>query len=305
MTTNSLRSIPGICDVTEVRGTRAVGPPSVLFEVPHGATRARDYDDLWRELVGSFPVDLQAFFFVNTDVGAPEVALRTAQLAVAQDPTRACVVLRCRIPRTFVDCNRDIDEAARARPSAPGEMTAGLPSWVRDARDRDLLLARYGQYRELATRAYAAVCGAGGRALMVHSYAPRTVDVAVDDDIVASLRAAYEPDRIETWPLRASVDLIVDPPDGARLADPVLVAAAQREFVAAGFDVVRNGAYALHPASLAHVFASAYPERTLCLELRRDLLVQAFTPFAEMLADPAKVERAANALARALARRTA
>lgn len=299
--TTELRSIPGVCDVVEVRGARARGAPSLLLEVPHGATRAADYDELRSELRGDFPADLQAFFFVNTDVGAPELALRVAELVVAADPERACVVLRCRIPRTFVDCNRDIDPTTLARASKAGEMTAGLHAWVRDPRDRMLLLERYGAYRDLATRAYGLVCGAnGGRALMVHSYAPRSVDVAVDDRIVESLRAAYAPDRVDTWPLRASVDLIVDTPEGERLADPEMTERARNELESAGFDVARNGAYALHPVSLAHVFARAYPQRTLCFELRRDLLMRAFTPFEEMHADAAKIERVAAPLARAV-----
>lgn len=306
MTTNDLRSIPGVCDVVLVRGARSTGAPDLLFEVPHGATRARDYEALRSELVGDFPADLQAFFFVNTDVGAPELAQRVAELVVAADPTRACLVLRCSIPRTFVDCNRDIDPTTLARASAAGEMTAGLHAWVRDPRDRKLLLERYGAYRELVARAYEHVCGEhGGRALMVHSYAPRSVDVAVDDKIVESLREAYRPERVESWPLRASVDLIVDTPEGERLADPGLAAAAGSELEAAGFDVAQNGAYALHPVSLAHVFARAYPQRTLCLELRRDLLMRAFTPFAEMEADATKIERVAAPLARALIARTA
>jgi len=202
------------------------------------------------------------------------------------------------VPRTFVDCNRDIDAATIASASRPGEMTPGLHGWVRDPRDRALLLARYGAYRAHVAALYDEVCGHGGRALMVHSYAPRSVDVAVDDHVVRSLRAAYAPDRVGTWPLRASVDLIVDTPEGERLADPDLTDAAQREYEAAGFDVVRNGAYALHPVSLAHVFARAHPGRTLCLELRRDLLVREFTPFAEMPADPMRIERVAAPLAR-------
>jgi len=302
MSTDLLRSDPGVCDVVEVRGSRSRGAPDLLLEVPHGATRAADYEALRAELEGDYPSELQAFFFVNTDVGAPEVALRVAELVVAADPTRACLVVRCLVPRTFVDCNRDIDEAALARASQPGEMTPGLHAWVRDPRDRALLLERYGRYRAIATRAYTEVCGGGGRALMVHSYAPRSVDVAVDDDVVKSLRAAYAPDRVGTWPLRASVDLIVDTPEGERLADRDLAAAAQRELEAAGFDVVENGAYALHPVSLAHVFARAHPGRTLCLELRRDQLMRAFTPFAEMHADPVRIERVAAPLARAAAR---
>ena len=74
---------------------------------------------------------------------------------------------------------------------------------------------------------------------------------------------------------------------------------ARRAFEADGFDVAENGAYTLHPASLAHVFARAHRGRTLCLEVRRDHLVSAFTPFAEMPADTARVERVAAPLARA------
>lgn len=300
MPTDGLRSIPGVCETTLVRGARSDGRPALLLEVPHGATRASDFAALRAELRGDYPGDLEAFFCVNTDVGAPEVAQRVAELVVAADATRACVVVRCLIPRTFVDCNRDIDPTTLARATKAGEMTAGLHAWVREPRDRTLLLERYGAYRALVTRAYDEVCGAGGRALMVHSYAPRSVDVAIDDRVVESLRAAYAPDRVGTWPLRASVDLIVDTPEGERLADAELAAAARREYSAAGFDVVENGAYALHPVSLAHVFARAHPGRTLCLELRRDLLVREFRPFEEMHADPARIERVARPLARAV-----
>lgn len=300
MTAGEMRSIAGVCDAALVRGARSDGRASLLLEVPHGATRAADFSTLRAELAGDYPADLEAFFCVNTDVGAPEVAQRVAEIVVATDPTRACLVLRCLIPRTFVDCNRDIDPTTLARATKAGEMTAGLHAWVRDPRDRTLLLERYAQYRALVTRAYDEVCGAGGRALMVHSYAPRSVDVEIDDRVVESLRAAYAPDRVGTWPMRASVDLIVDTPEGERLADAAMAAAARREYAAAGFDVVENGAYALHPVSLAHVFARAHPGRTLCLELRRDLLVREFTPFDEMHADPARIERAAAPLARAV-----
>ncbi|MBK7874364.1 MAG: N-formylglutamate amidohydrolase [Planctomycetes bacterium] len=295
-------SVPGISDVELHRGARSSGAPDLLLEVPHGATRAEDFAALRRVLVGTYPDDLRDFFFVNTDVGAPEVATRVAELYVAAEPERCAAVVRCRIPRTFVDCNRVIDADTIAKGSAAGEMTPGLHAWVRDPRDRELLLARYASYRALVTEAFERVCGRGGRALMVHSYAPRSVDVPVDDRIVEHLRAAYAPDRVGTWPLRSPVDLIVDAPDGTRLASPELHAHALSAFAAAGLDVVENGAYALHPSTLAHAFARAYPARTLCLELRRDLLVAEFTPFEEMRGDPAKVERVASALADAAVR---
>lgn len=292
-----MRSIPDVCEVELVRGARAGEVPDLLLEVPHGATRALHYDRLVDALRGSFPADLRDFFFVNTDVGAPEVARRTAELFVAADPGRSALVVRCLVPRTFVDCNRVIDVDAEPRASAAGEVTPGVQSWVRDPHDMALLLGRYRAYRALVEEAADRVCGAGGQMMMVHSYAPRSIDVAVDERIVERLREAYQPERLVTWPLRSPVDLIVDTPEGVRLASPELMARAQRNLTAAGYDVVLNGAYRLHPMTLAASIAARHPGRTLCLELRRDLLVHSFTPFAEMHVDPQKVERFARALA--------
>ncbi len=284
----SWRSIPDVCEFALVRGAAAKGEPALLLEVPHGATRAEHYDTLRRALVGSYPDDLREFYFVNTDVGAPELALRVALAVVAAEPERCVAVLRCLVPRTFVDCNRLIE-------AAPAGMTPGVHVWVKDPRDLELLLARYGAYRRLAESLYEGICGRGGLALMVHSYAPRSIDVPVDEKIVASLRAAYRPENIGNWPLRAEVDLIADDPEGRLLAcEPLL-----RELLASDLRAVRCGSYALHPSTLAHAFATKYPGRTLCLEVRRDLLVAEFTPFAEMRADPRKLERIALPLARA------
>ena len=100
--------------------------------------------------------------------------------------------------------------------------------------------------------------------------------------------------------MRAAVDLITHDPDGREMASPRLAGAAQAEFTTAGFEVARNGTYSLHPATQAHVFATRYPAQTLCLEVRRDLLVAEFTPFREMIPDPARVRRAAEPLAAAV-----
>ncbi len=292
-------SIPRVLDVEIVRGARARGEPDLLLEVPHGATRAAHFRDLRAELAGEYPDDLADFFFVNTDVGAPELARRVAQRCVAADPRRTAAVVRCLIPRTFVDCNRVIDAAAAPATSGPGEVTPGLHAWVKTATDRALLLGRYAAYRARVEELFYRVVERG-LALMVHTYAPRSVDVAVDADIVKSLRAAYAPGQVDRWPLRASVDLICDAPDGTRLCSPELLAQARSAFTAAGFDVVLNGAYSLHESTLAHLFARRHPGRTLCLEVRRDLLVPEFTPFAEMLPDPARVDRAAAPLSEAI-----
>jgi hypothetical protein len=301
---DEVRSLPGVCDVALVRGTRAdpSRPPDVLFEVAHGATRAADFDALAAALRGPFPPDLRDFFFVNTDVGAPEVARRTAELVAAADPARAALVVRCLIPRTFVDCNRIVDAGTQPAASAAGAMTPGLQPWVRDPADVALLKGRHADYHAVVRAAFERVCGAGGLALMVHSYAPRSIDVPVDERIVERLRAEYAPGALARWPLRADVDLIADDPDGKPLASEVLARRATASFTQAGLGVARSQAYALHPSTLAHSFARRFPDRTLCFEVRRDLLVPAFTPFAEMTTDPARVERVAAALAHALRR---
>jgi hypothetical protein len=296
-----LASIPGVCDVATFGPARAGVAPTLVLEVAHGATRARDFDRLRAALRGPYPEDLREFFFVNTDVGAPEVALRVAELLSEADPERAMVVVRCLVPRTFLDVNRLIDTDTAPSTSKPGEVTPGLHAWVRDGADRELLFARYRAYRGLVEGLIDDACLAGGRAVMVHSYAPRSVDVPVDENIVASLRTAYAPGKRETWPLRAPVDLIVDSPAGERLADPALVERTRAAFEAAGFTVALNGAYSLHPITLAGLLAARHKGRVLCLELRRDLLVPEFTPFDEMHTDPAKIERIAAPLAAALA----
>lgn len=298
----AVASHPGVCEVEYLWGAASdrTRPPDVLCEVPHGATLASHFTALRGQLHASYAADLQDFFHVNTDVGAPELARATAERIVRSQPRRSAVVVRCLLPRTFVDCNRRIDRATVPAPTAAGEPTPGLPPWVQDPRDRALLLDRYFAYRDVVTRAFAAVCGNGGLGLCVHTYAPRSIDVAVDADIVQSLHAAYAADRIGSWPLRPAIDLITHDPDGRELASPKLAECAQAEFTAAGFEVERNGAYSLHPITLAHEFAARYPGSTLCFEVRRDLLVPTFTPFREMIPDPARVARAAAPLASAV-----
>ncbi len=292
----------GVCEVEYVRGVRCdrAAPPDLVLEVPHGATRAAHFTDLRREFVGDVAEDLRDFFFVNTDVGAPELAHAIAAAVVTADPRRSAVVVRCLLPRTFVDCNRRIDRASVPAASAPGQMTPGMPPWIRDDRDRAMLLDRYFAYRDVATAAFDAVCGNGGLGLCVHTYAPRSVDVAVDENIVASMHAAYAPERAATWPLRSSVDLITHDPEGREMASPRLVVAALAELAATGFDVAQNSAYSLHPITLAWEFATRYPGATLCFEVRRDLLVPEFTPFREMIPDAARVRRAAAPFAAAV-----
>jgi len=297
-----LRSIPRVCDVEIVRGAAADpdASPDLLLEVAHGATLQRHFDDLRAELRGSYGDDLRDFFFVNTDVGSPELARAVAARVVRDTPRRVACIGRCLVPRTFVDCNRKIDREAVPAASKAGEMTPGMPPWVADAADQRLLLDRYFAYRGVVTAAFDAVAGAGGQALFVHTYAPRSIDVPVDVNIGKALRDAYRPERIESFTLRPEVDLITHDPAGAPLAAGPLATAAAAAFAGAGFQVAHNATYPLHPVTLAHAFAVRQAAATLCLEVRRDLLLPAFVPFRELHVDAAKVERAAAPLAAAV-----
>lgn len=301
---DALRSMPDVCEVEYLRGDKAPPgtAPTVLFEVAHGATAARHFDALRAQLHGAYAADLREFFFVNTDVGAPELAFAAARRFVANKPRDVAVVVRCLLPRTFIDCNRSIEPGAAPKGSAAGELTPGLPPWVADARDRELLLARYLAYRSVVTAAFGAVCGAGGFGVCVHTYAPRSIEVAVDEHVVASLRAAYAADCIGRWQLRPCVDLITHDPDGRLMAARALAEFAEAEFGAAGFEVVRNGTYSLHPSTLAYEFAQRFVGHTLCLEVRRDLLLDEFVPFRELVPNAERVARAAAPLATALLR---
>lgn len=304
MTDSPPLSIPRVCDVVILRGKKASAnaPPDVLLEIPHGATLAADFTALRAELVGPYPDRLEDFFHVNTDVGAPEVAARAAELLIPLDPRRAVVVITSRIPRTFVDCNRIIDPDAAARPSASDEMTPGLMPWMTNQADRALVLDRYARYRRLVAEWTELVLDRGGVAIQVHTYAPRSIDVAVDMKIVETLHKAYTPDALARWPLRPEIDMIVVDPDQRRLAAPRLAQELRAGYEAQGIGVAEAEAYTLHPATVAGQVAARYPGRTLCYEMRRDLLVDEFIPFRPMRVAPEKVERHAAILAGAIDR---
>jgi hypothetical protein len=137
-----------------------------------------------------------------------------------------------------------------------------------------------------------------GAVLLLHSYAPRTVDVHVDEKIVDNLHAAYAPDVVHTWPLRPELDVIARTPDGASHA-PAAVVDALRAGVAP-IPVADSATYPLHPSTMAWEHVTARPGRALCLEVRRDLLADPFEPFREMRIGAEKVARLAAPLAAAL-----
>lgn len=296
----TVETLPGVADVVTVHGAsaREQVAPRLLVEVPHGATQRAHFDALRAQLKGKdYPADLVDFFFVNTDVGAPEAALALAQAVTRLAPEVSARIVRCHIPRTFIDCNRAIDASTRPTTSTATGMTPGVVRYVTDAEDLALLFAKYAAYRGLVEREMDEVLGKGGTAVMLHTYAPRSVDVPVDENIVQALHAAYAPDKVDTWPLRAEVDLITTTPEGTSFADEALVQSVRDAFAEGGVQVARGEAYPMHPSTLAYAFADKWRGQTLCLELRRDLLVKAFTPFAEMQADNEKAARMGGLLA--------
>lgn len=291
-------AIPGILDATTVHGARApAGVVDLVIEVPHGATATADFTALAAQLTSPLPDDLIAFFHVNTDAGAPELALAIADQFVAEQPARSVAVLRCRIPRTFIDCNRRID-AAPADFKA-GKVTPGLMPWITTDEDRALLRTAYDRYVAAVSDALGSL-RPDGALLMLHSYAPRTVDVEVDRDIARSLRRAYQPDQVERWPLRPEVDVISRDTTGVDHAPTAVVTALRDELAAAGLALADSATYPLHPSTLAWHHAMARPGRALCVEVRRDLLADPFDPFAEMQIGGAKLARLGLPFARAL-----
>lgn len=276
------------------RHGRSRGPADLLIDLPHGATERAHYDTVRSRLVGPLPDELEAFFFVNTDVGVPEVAEELAQRLVVARPDRSVVVLRSFVPRTFVDCNRNLDGAQ------PAGMTSGLHEYIRHPADRKRLLALHRDYSVTAKRLHQEICGGGGLALALHSYAPRSIEVPIDDDIVSSLRRAYRPAVYRTWPERPEVDLITESPEGEDLSPQALAADLAARYARLGLSVGRNATYRLHPATMGHRHALRYPGRVLCLELRRDRIASPFRPFAPSPIGPRKVARMAKPLVDAL-----
>lgn len=294
-------SVADVVDVDVVRGdrARADAAPDLLIEVPHGATRTADFAAVESRLQSPLPAGLVDFFHVNTDAGAPELARAVAGRFVALEPGRSVTILRCRVPRTFMDCNRRID--ASPEDFKAGRVTPGLMPWITAPDDRALLRGRYDAYLAAVRAAVAATMPAGAM-LMLHTYAPRTVDVEVDADIATSLRRAYEPAVEPTWPLRPEVDLIGRGLDGTSYLPAPVVDALRSGMAALGVTVADGETYPLHPSTLAWDHATAWPGRTLCMEVRRDLVADPFDPFTEMRIGEEKVARLAAPLAEALRR---
>ena len=302
-----IESVPNVCEVTVVSAPDATGeaPPDLLIEAPHGATRSEHFTSLRRRLVGSYPDDLQDFFFVNTDVGSSECARMTAELVTGRRkdprlehlvgtrelrrPSRVLIV-RNLIPRTFIDCNRflgvDADEFREAR------LTPAIPEYVTHEADIETLQALHRSYQTVVERAYEWVCGNDGSALVLHTYAPKHVRIdRIDGNIGALLRKAYDPEQYETWKSRPDVDIISESTDGAILAPADRVASVVEGYAKLGIRATQNASYRLHPSTAGYFHSAKYPTRVLCLELNRGCLADPFSPFEEMRIGDDRVRR--------------
>lgn len=293
--------IPGVAHIHRLRGASAPldAPTDLLIEIPHGATRTEHFRALQAQLKSPLPDGLVDFFHVNTDTGTFELAEALAARLLAAEPARTVTIVRCLIPRTFIDCNRRID--ASPEEFRAGKVTPGLMPWITDDDDRALLRARYEQY-VAAVRAEDARLAAHGAMLLLHSYAPRSVGVEVDLDIVENLRRAYRPEVEPTWPLRPEIDVIGREADGTSHTPPAVFAALRDELGAIGVPVGDSVTYPMHPSTLAWDHLVRRPGRVICVEVRRDLLADPFDPFVEMRIAEAKTARLAGPIASALRR---
>ncbi len=282
-----MSSIPGVVDVHRFGS----GTPDLVIEIPHGATKTTDFTSLEKQLTSPLPPGLIDFFHVNTDAGAPELGRAIAERFNA-------VVLRCRIPRTFIDCNRRID--ASLADFKEGKVTPGLMPWITTDHDRQLLRGLYDRYITTVRETLDAAPNAA--LLLLHTYAPRSVEIEVGPDVGPKLRAAYEPDVEPTWKMRPEIDVISKDLDGKSYAPPAVLETLRTELAALDLPVAESATYPMHPSTLAYDHVSARPGRAICVEVRRDLLADPFTPFAQMHIGTQKVARLVGPFVNALRR---
>ena len=290
-------SVEGVCEVTTYAA--AGSRKWLLIEVPHGATRKSDYDAVVGKLKSTLPAQLEHFFFVNTDIGAPEGAAWLGRALSAQGIN--VLALRCLIPRTFIDTNRVIAQTQQG--VVVDGLTPAVPGYIDSQEDATWLTAQHARYHEVAQAAYQEVCrGADGLALQLHSFSPRSVAIEkTDGDIVTALHAAYVPEVYAKWPERPPIDVISALADGTFRAAPKLVDAVLAAYAADGIAAKENGTYHLHAVAMGYVYARAYPDQVVCVELNRGLVADPFVPFGVSPISEAKVAKMVSPLGRVLA----
>ena len=93
------------------------------------------------------------------------------------------------------------------------------------------------------------------------------------------------------------MDFIHQTPNGESLDHTVLRQNMTTHLEAAGLCVAQGDSYQLHPATTAYGWSEKYRSKTVCIEVRRDLLMQQFEPFAEMEVDVEQLASIATAMA--------
>lgn len=311
-----VHSIPQVCEVWTVSGPEAEEDAiaDVFCDLPHGATRLEHLAHA-KTLTAVYPDDrYDKLFLANTDQGAPEYALCFARMicdpdglealpglsARAREQVRArvaamkVVLIRCLIPRTIADVNRVWDPDLDFQRD---NLTGVLAPFVTDPVEVAVLLERYDAYQAVTGAAYAQVCGAGGHAFNLHTYAPITVSIIKGEPILDTLERAYQPTNYASYPRRPEVELITATPEGEYLANPALAAAITAQYRRIGVDVHENEPFNLHPATTGTAHCRTYPGQVLVLELSRARLATRFDPFIEMDISPDKTREMSAPLA--------
>ena len=297
---NEVEVIPGVAQIERWWGANAKRetPPTLLIEVPHGADERQHFDALRSRLVGDLPEDLHVFFHVNTDIGAWDIGRQVTERILRARPDTSALLIRCLIPRTFIDANRL--EATEDKLGAGG-MTAGVAPYVEHADDVALLVSLHRAYVARVEAAYADICGRGGLAFSPHTYGPYVLPIAkIDRDIVPALRACHASDVRPTLAVRPEIDLLTRTQDGVRHAPEGLVDLLIARLTDAGFLPVEASTYTLHPSTQLWRFVMAHPGQVFALEVRRDLLVASYEPVDAMRVDQAKVARVSAPIADAI-----
>ena len=280
-------NLPTLEDSNLFETTRTRKQPKLLIELPHGATTIAQYKAIAQHLP-LISDNFIEFYFTNTDIGSPEIA----RTMYEELQSVGVCILRSLIPRTFIDCNRvlGLNQAqyreAKVTPGIPSYVPQQYHPWLRELHHR---------YVTQANELYKDICAAGGIALMLHSYAPKSVGIStVDKDIVKKLHWAYSEPQYSSWPFRPEIDLIATTQQNVTLSHPELLKKLTLSYQKSGFTVGQSQTYPMHPSTSAYKFAQHYLGQTVCVEFRRDLLVERFLPCQPMTINKNSIVRIAK-----------
>ena len=130
---------------------------------------------------------------------------------------------------------------------------------------------------------------------MLHSYAPRSVGIdTIDHQIVKNLHWAYQEEVYKNWPLRPQIDFIAKTKDDQWLGAKEKILSIKQRMESDGLEVGISATYPMHPATTAYMHSEKYPNQTLCIEIRRDLLMKDFRPFMQLEAHQHQIQRFAR-----------